>query len=114
MVDVFCQLVSFVHDHQAWDHYVTEPIVTDYSAFVTVRGPSPFLLLCAYLDMKTFRDLERSLTRDEDLNRDLLRSLGPSICAGLVKVGTRNSVCVHGNTLLGAIGIVSRTPYRLL
>lgn len=35
VVDVFCQLVSFVHDHQAWDDYVFS---TNYHALVPVRG----------------------------------------------------------------------------
>ena len=108
VVDVFCQLVSFVHDHQAWDHYVTGSISTDYSALVSVRVSSPISSFCADLDVKIFRDLERSLTRDENLNRDLLRSLGAPICADLVKV-SRAPVILYVFMVhhLGAIGIVS-------
>jgi len=31
VVNVFCQLVSFVHDNQAWDQYVTRPTRVGYS-----------------------------------------------------------------------------------
>ena len=31
VVNVFCQLVSFVHDNQAWDEYVTRPTLVDNS-----------------------------------------------------------------------------------
>ncbi len=31
VVNVFCQLVSFVHDNQAWDQYVVQRIPLDYS-----------------------------------------------------------------------------------
>jgi len=32
VVNVFCQLVSFIHENQAWDQYVTQPTpVPDYS-----------------------------------------------------------------------------------
>ena len=31
VVDVFCQLVSFVGDNQAWDEYVTRSTPADYS-----------------------------------------------------------------------------------
>ena len=106
MVNAFCQLVSFVHDHQAWDYYVTGSILTDYSALVSVCDSSPISSLCADLEIKTFRDLERSLTTDEDLNRDLLRSLGASICADLVKVSTCNSIRIHSNILLGTVSIL--------
>jgi len=44
-------------------------------------------LIHAHLDIQKFCDLERAWTRNEDRNRELLRSLGPSLCADLVKVG---------------------------
>ena len=47
-----------------------------------------FLLYLLNLHAKTFRGLERSWIMDEALNRDLLRSLGKSKCAGLVKVSS--------------------------
>ena len=84
VVDVFCQLVSFVRDCQAWDKYITGSTLTE-TARARVRDPlttSSF----TYLDIQKFCDLERSWTRSEDRNRDLFRSLGPSICADLVKV----------------------------
>ena len=31
VVNVFCKLVSFVHNNQAWDEYVTRPTPVDYS-----------------------------------------------------------------------------------
>jgi hypothetical protein len=113
VVDVFCQLVSVVHDHQAWDQYVTVSNSTNNSALASVRHSSPFFL-CAQFGTKTFRDLERSWTRDEDRDRALLRSLGASVCADLVKVSASHSIRIRGNILLGTIGIVSRTPHRLL
>jgi hypothetical protein len=45
VVNVFCQLVSFVHDNGAWDMYVTRPNPVDYSlAPVRDSCPSPSLL----------------------------------------------------------------------
>jgi hypothetical protein len=45
VVDVFCQLVSFVHDNQAWGKYVTRLTVADYSlAPVRDSWRFPFLL----------------------------------------------------------------------
>jgi hypothetical protein len=45
VVDVFCQLVSFVEDNQAWDMYVTPPTPVDYS----VRDSWPFSSFPAYV-----------------------------------------------------------------
>jgi len=52
------------------------------------------------------RNFERSWTRDGD-NRDLLRDLGKSMCADLVKVSTYHSMHIFGNIILGSISIVS-------
>ena len=116
VVNVFRQLVSFVHDNQAWGQYVARHIPVDYS-LAPVCASWRFLLYSINLYAKTFREFERSWTAgDETLNRALLRSLGVSTCADLVKVSSAcHAMRIHGNTLLlDSIGIVSRTPYRLL
>jgi hypothetical protein len=41
VVDVFCQLVSFIHDHQAWVQYATRSMPTDYYARDPVGDSSP-------------------------------------------------------------------------
>ena len=43
VVNVFCQLVSFVDDNRAWSEYVTRPTPEDYS-LVPVRDSWRFLL----------------------------------------------------------------------
>ena len=43
VVNLFCQLISFVHDNQAWDQYVTRPTPVDYS-LAPVRDSWRFLL----------------------------------------------------------------------
>jgi len=95
VVNVFCQLVSVIHEDEAWDEFVTKS--------TPVRGPSSFSP-SAY---KTFREIERSWTRDEGVNRGLLRKHGPSRCADLVKVSICHSICIHGNTRVDFIGIIS-------
>lgn len=107
MVNVFCQLVSFVRDHKAWDNYATSRSISADHALAEVRDCSLTSSFHAYLDPKTFRELERRWTGDEHLNRDLLGSHGPSMCAELVKVSFCRSICILDNTLLGTIGIVS-------
>ena len=107
MVNVFCQLVSFVRDHKAWDNYATSRSISADHALAEVRDPSLTSSFHAYLDPKTFRGLEKRWTGDQHLDQDLLRSLGPSMCAKLVKVSFCLSIHILGNTLLGTIGIVS-------
>ena len=113
VVNVFCQLVSFVHDNQAWDEYVARPIPIDYS-LAPVRASWRFSSYSINLYAKTFRELERSWSGDKALNLKLLRSLGVSTCADLIKVNPCHAKRIHRNTLLDSIGIVSRTPHRLL
>ena len=106
MVNVFCQLVSFVRDREAWDNYATRRSTSTDHALVEVRNSSSISSFHTYLDPKAFRDLERLWTGDEHRNRDLLKSLGPSMCAELVKVSFCRSISIPGNTILGTIGIV--------
>ena len=61
VVDVFCQLVSFVGDHQAWPGSLTRPSPTDYS-LVPVRDSSPSSSFRTYLD-------ERSSVNSNGLGR---------------------------------------------
>ena len=49
VVDVFCQLVSFVCDHQGWYNFLTEVPPTDYS-LVPVCDSSPSSSFRTYLD----------------------------------------------------------------
>lgn len=114
VVDVFCQLVSFVRDHEACDKYTTGRSISMNHALVEVCDSSSISSFHAYLNPKTFRVLERRWAEDGHINQDLLRSLGPSMCAELIKVGFYRSICIPGNTPLGSIGIVSGTPHRLL
>ncbi len=98
VVNVFCQLVSFIQETEAWDEYITKstPVtpIHDFSPF-----PSSIY--------KTFRELERSWTRDEGVNRDLFRNHGPSMCADLVKVSILSFQRIHNNIHLDSIGIVA-------
>jgi hypothetical protein len=95
-------LVSFINENEAWDEFVTMSTPVNY-ALAPIRDPSPFSS-SAY---NTFRELERSWTRDEGVNRELLRNHGPSRCADLVKVSIHQSMRIHGNTHLDFIGIIS-------
>lgn len=97
VVNVFCQLVSFIYETEAWDEYITKS--------TPVYDPSPFPSSI----YRTFRELERSWTRDEGVNRDLLRNHGPSMCADLVKVSVLpfHTLRIHSNTHLDFIGILS-------
>ena len=52
-------------------------------------------LFHAHLNTQQLCDLERSWTRSEDRNRELLRSLGPSVCADLIKVGFYHSRAIY-------------------
>ena len=79
MVNVFCQLVSYIRDTEAWDEYITRSTPVNH-ALAPVHDSWPLS------SVKAFREFERSWTRDEGLNRDLLRIYGPSMCADLVKV----------------------------
>ena len=106
VVNVFCQLVSFVHDNQAWDQYVAQPTPVVYS-LVPVCNPGHCLVLSLNMYAKAFRELERSWTGDKALNRDLLSSLGTSMCTNLVKVNLFHAICICGDILLDSIGIVS-------
>ena len=55
VVDVFCQLVSFVCDHQAWGHYPLQPPPSDYS-LVSVCDSSPSSSFRTYLDERSSVD----------------------------------------------------------
>ena len=112
VVNVFRQLVEFVHDNQGWDQYIDRPTPVDYS-LAPVRDSWGFSYLSFNLYAKTFRELERFWTRDEALNRKFLRSLGTAMCADLVKVSPCQGLCIRSNIVLESIGIVSRTPHRL-
>jgi len=91
VVNVFCQLVSFVHDNRAWRQYIDwATLVGD--AYATLDG---FLLYSLNSYAKTFRELERSWTGDQAINRDTLRSLGTSTCAGLVMVSPCHAIQIH-------------------
>ena len=111
VVNVFCQLVAFVRDHKAWGSYATRPTPTSYT-HASVRDSSSIFYFLTYLDTKTFRNFERSWTRDDN-NRDLLRDLGGSMCADLVKVSLCHSMRTLSDIILGSVGIVSRAPHRL-
>ena len=88
VVDVFCQLVTFIRDHEEWDNYATRPTPPNYT-LVSVRGSSSIFSFLTYLDTKTFRNFERSWTRGDD---SLLCDLGGSMCADLVKVSLFHSI----------------------
>lgn len=102
VVNVFCQLVSLIHENEAWDEFVTKSTPVNYT-LAPVRDSSSF----SSPTYKTLRELERSWTRDEGVNRELLRNHGPSMCADLVKVSICHSIHIHGNTHLDFIGIVA-------
>lgn len=110
VVNVFCQLVSFVREHGAWDKYATRSTSTDY-ALARVCDSLPISSFRAHLDTKTFRELERCWSTDQGRNQDLFRSFGPSMCADLVKVSSCHPIHIHGNTLLDFVGIVSGTSH---
>ena len=113
MVNVFRQLVDFVHDTQGWDQYIARPTPVDHS-LASVRDFWQFSFLPINLYVKTFRELERSWTGDESLNRKFLCSLGTSMCACLVKVCPCYAMCIHSNIVIESIGIISRTTHKLL
>ena len=83
VVKMFCQMVSCVCDHQAWDEYVTASIPSDNMQVVHYSQNFTFP---ANLDTQRLRELERSWTKNEKSDRALVSSLGPSMCANLVKV----------------------------
>ena len=112
MVDVFCQLVTFVHDNRAWRQYFVGAPPVGHS-LAPVCDSWRFSSYSFNLYAKTFRELERSWTGDEAINGAILRSLGPSTCADLVKVSPCHAMQTHGNISLGSIGIVSRTAHLL-
>jgi len=106
VVNVFCQLVTFVHDNRAWHEYIAEAPPVGYSLAPVCdswRFSSYSFNMCA----KTFRELERSWTGDEAIDEAILRSLGPSTCADLVKVSPCHAMRIHDNIPLDSIGIVS-------
>jgi len=105
VVNVFCHLVTFVHDDRAWHEYIAGAPV-GYS-LAPVCGSWRSSSYSFNLYAKTFRELERSWTGDEAINQDILRSLGPSTCAGLVKVSPCYAMRIHDNIPLDSIGIVS-------
>ena len=113
MVNVFRQIVDFVHDNQGWDQYVARPTPVDHS-LAPVSDSWRFLLYSFNLYVKTFRELERSWTADEATHREFLSSLGTSMCADLVKVRPCHGMRIQSNIVLESIGIVSRTPHELL
>ena len=53
VVNVFCQLVSFIHDREAWDKYTTRSTPTDHS-LAPVRDSSSFSSFDVYLDIRPF------------------------------------------------------------
>ena len=85
VVKMFCQMVSCVCDHQAWDEYVTASIPSD-NMHAQVLHYSQNYTFPANLDKQRLRELERFWTRNEESDRALVSSLGPSMCANLVKV----------------------------
>ena len=86
VVKMFCQMVSCVCDHQAWDEYVTVSVPSE-NAHPRVRHCSQNSTFPANLDTQRFCELENSWSGNEESDRALISSLGPSTCANLIKVG---------------------------
>jgi hypothetical protein len=92
VVKVFCQIVSSVREHQAWDEYISGSTPSD-NANAQVRDCSWVSLPLPISTHKRFCDLERSWTGNKARDQTLFSSLGPSTCANLIKVRSRHITC---------------------
>ena len=100
VVKVFCQMVSYVCDQQAWNEY---SIPSDCNILARVRD---FLLFLPNLNTRQFYDLERSWTGDKARDQALFSSLGPSRCANLIKVGYQCTTNIKFNIIIGTAGVI--------
>ena len=91
VVKIFCQMVSCVCDHQAWDEYVTGLTLSD-NMHARVRDCSQKFSFPDNLDTQQLCELEKSWTKDEASDQKLVSSLGPSTCANLIKVGSLHTI----------------------
>jgi len=87
VVKVFCQMVSYVCDHQVWDDYVRGSTSSDGNIRARVRDCLGVFSFFTNSGAQQFCDLERSWTGHEARDRALFSLLGPSMCANLIKVG---------------------------